>query len=94
MRGTLRQMFSIRRALCASDRAYRALIHIGKCGGASVRVALQEANMATELHIFHVRRPVYRKNLRYIVVARNPLESSDLGIQLALQARCRRTKCK
>lgn len=51
----------------------RALIHIGKCGGASVRAALHEAGLAETLRVFHVHRPVYRRNLRYIVVARNPL---------------------
>ena len=51
----------------------RALIHIGKCGGASVRAALHEAGMADTLRVFHVRRPVYRSHLRYVVVARNPL---------------------
>lgn len=55
------------------DARPRALIHIGKCGGASVRAALREAGMGEMLRVFHVRRPVYRRNLDYIVVARNPL---------------------
>lgn len=50
-----------------------ALVHIGKCGGVSVREALREAGMADTLRVFHVRRPVYRRDLNYVVVARNPL---------------------
>ena len=30
--------------------------------------------MADDLWIFHLRQPVYRKHLRYIIVARNPFE--------------------
>ena len=66
-------MIRLRQGLRDARPRHRALIHIGKCGGASVRAALHEAGMADTLRVFHVRRPVYRRNLNYIVVARNPL---------------------
>ena len=52
----------------------RVLIHIGKCGGASLRKTLRESGIADELQFFHTQSPVFHKELRYIVVARNPLE--------------------
>ncbi len=54
----------------------RALIHIGKCGGASLKETLREAGIADELQFIHIQPPVFRKDLRYIIVARNPLERS------------------
>lgn len=51
-----------------------SLIHIGKCGGGSLKAALREAGLTDRFRIFHVRQPVFQKNMRYIILARNPLE--------------------
>ena len=65
-------MFSVKRTRDRVKLTERVLIHIGKCGGASLKAALREAGIADVLHIVHIRQPVYRKNLKYIIVARNP----------------------
>ncbi|MDE0363408.1 MAG: hypothetical protein OXI74_19700 [Rhodospirillaceae bacterium] len=39
-----------------------------------MRAALREAGMADTFRVFHVRRPLYRRNLDYVVLARNPLD--------------------
>lgn len=53
------------------------LIHIGKCGGRSVRNGIQHAKQNTVDLEIHNRRPVYRKDIRYIIVARNPITRLD-----------------
>ena len=49
------------------------MVHIGKCGGATVKAALRDAGMTDGLRVFHVSVPIFRKDTRYIIVARNPL---------------------
>lgn len=49
------------------------LIHIGKCGGASLKAALKQSGHLNGMFTVHVKRPVFRKDLKYIVVARDPL---------------------
>ena len=66
-------MFNIERKKSASHYTQTSVIHIGKCGGGSLNAALQEAEIADKFRIFHVRRPVFRKNMRYIILARNPI---------------------
>lgn len=48
-------------------------ILIGKCGRGSVRAALKQSGAADRMFIVHVQRPVFRDDLKYIIVARNPL---------------------
>lgn len=67
-------MFSIERKKSAGHHTQTSLVRIGKCGGGSLNAALREAGIADELRIFHVQQPVFRKNMRYIILARNPLE--------------------
>ena len=69
-------MFSIERKKSASHQTQTALIRIGKCGGGSLNTALREAGIADELRIFHVQQPVFRKNMNYIILARNPLKQT------------------
>ncbi len=49
------------------------LIHIGKCGGRTVRDGINNAEKNFVNHEVHIRKPVYRKDLKYIVVARGPI---------------------
>ena len=51
-----------------------SLVQIGKCGGGSLNAALRKAGIAEELRIFHARQPLFQENMRYIILARNPLE--------------------
>ena len=67
-------MLGIGRGRSRNGSPDRVLIHIGKCGGASLKAALRKTGLADGLRIVHVRQPVYRKHLRYIVVARNPFD--------------------
>ncbi len=67
-------MLKIRRDKSVGRYTQTSLIHIGKCGGGSLKAALQKAGIAGRYRIFHVSQPVFRKNMRYIILARNPLE--------------------
>ena len=67
-------MFNIVRKISASHHTQTSLIHIGKCGGGSLKAALRTAGIADELRIFHVQQPAFRKNMRYIILARNPVK--------------------
>jgi hypothetical protein len=49
------------------------LVHIGKCGGQSLRDGIKNAERNADLHVVHVRKPVYRKDLKYIIIARDPV---------------------
>jgi hypothetical protein len=49
------------------------LIHIGKCGGSSLRHGIEEEKKAPPFHIVHIRKVPYRKDLKYIIVARGPI---------------------
>jgi hypothetical protein len=49
------------------------LIHVGKCGGRTVRDGIKNAVRNCDLHEVHVQKPIYRKDLKYIIVARGPI---------------------
>ena len=49
------------------------VILIGKCGSGSLRAALKQSGAADKMFIVHVQRPLFRDDLKYIIVARNPL---------------------
>lgn len=49
------------------------LIHIGKCGGSTLRNGLKNAVRNSEVHTVHIKKPIYRNDLKYIIVARGPL---------------------
>ena len=49
------------------------LIHIGKCGGSTLRTALQQIANRFPVQIVHVEKPVYNPNHAYIIVARGPI---------------------
>lgn len=49
------------------------LIHIGKCGGSSLREAIRSVGDEFPLEIVHVEKPVYDPAFRYIIVARGPV---------------------
>lgn len=67
-------MFGVKRTRNRVELTERVLIHIGKCGGASLKASLREAGIADELRIVHIRQPTYQENQKYIIVARNPVE--------------------
>ena len=51
-------------------------IHIGKCGGASLDKIMERVGAIQGLRIAktHLRKPYYRKDLKYIIVIRNPID--------------------
>ena len=49
------------------------LIHIGKCGGRSLRDGIENAERNSDVHVVHIRKPIYREDLRYIIIARGPI---------------------
>lgn len=49
------------------------LIHIGKCGGRTVRDGMKNAVQNFVAHEIHIEKPFYRKDLKYIIVARGPI---------------------
>jgi len=49
------------------------LIHIGKCGGSTLRAGITHTQRYTNMYIVHAQKPVYRKDLNYIIVARGPI---------------------
>ena len=49
------------------------LIHIGKCGGESLKAALRDSGLAERMLMVHIEQPAYRGDHEYIIVARNPL---------------------
>jgi len=52
-------------------------IHIGKCGGGSIRSVLSSSTLLSvkysSLSVTHVSRPVYKSNHDYLIIIRNPL---------------------
>lgn len=54
-------------------RGGTVLIHIGKCGGGTLSAGVENATQNRIDYTFHVERPIYRADLRYIVVARGPI---------------------
>ncbi len=55
------------------DLGQTVLIHVGKSGGASVRAALQDSDIAGTLFPVHTIQPPIRDDLKYIILTRNPL---------------------
>ncbi len=49
------------------------LIHIGKCGGLTLREALEKSSRFRGLDVVHVAKPVYLKQSKYLIVARDPI---------------------
>ena len=53
-------------------------IHIGKCGGASLRRAIADSPIVKgrfkKVHKVHIRKPPVLQNARYLIVIRNPIE--------------------
>ncbi len=49
------------------------LIHIGKCGGQTVRDGFMNYSNSVDLKVVHVAKPIYRQDLKYFVVARGPI---------------------
>ena len=49
------------------------LVHIGKCGGKSLRDGISNIKWNSSIYVAHGRKPVYRKDLNYIIVARGPI---------------------
>lgn len=70
---------SVRRKLNlmkSSDRlpnGSTVLIHIGKCGGRSLKDGIKNAKKNSDVHKVHITEPIYRKDLKYIIVARGPI---------------------
>lgn len=48
------------------------LIHIGKCGGSSIRTELTKKNI--NFVCFHTQKVKYDKNASYIIIIRNPIQ--------------------
>lgn len=49
------------------------LIHIGKCGGRSLGDGISNAVRNSDVHVVHIKKPIYRKDLKYIIVTRGPI---------------------
>ena len=53
-------------------------IHIGKCGGSSLRKAITDSTIVKErferVHYVHINKPPVLKNARYLIVIRNPIQ--------------------
>jgi len=49
------------------------LIHIGKCGGRTLKEGIINAKRNGEVFVVHITKPIYRPDLKYIIVARNPI---------------------
>jgi hypothetical protein len=49
------------------------LIHIGKCGGSSLRTAIRNLPIENHIKIVHIDKPNYRKKRNYYIVARDPV---------------------
>lgn len=50
------------------------LIHIGKCGGSTLRKAIAESEHYSDIDIVHIRKPKFNKRTKYIIVARDPIK--------------------
>ena len=58
----------------APPRGATVLVHIGKTGGSSVRVALQGHPVAQDMVVCHITPPPVRPDLRYVLVLRHPVQ--------------------
>lgn len=57
----------------STKRNSTIFIHIGKCGGRTIRNSLHLSIKNFVDYEVHIRKPVYRKDLNYIIVARDPI---------------------
>lgn len=55
------------------SRHNNVLIHVGKCGGSSLRRAIKESEKINITGVVHVTKPVYIKTQNYYIVARDPI---------------------
>lgn len=51
------------------------LIHIGKCGGTSLRLALREGNIGLYEEV-HIKQPIIDESHKYFIVTRSPIARS------------------
>ena len=49
------------------------LVHIGKCGGRTLKDGIKNAILNSNIYVVHIKKPIYREDLKYIVVARGPV---------------------
>ncbi len=57
----------------AEPQPNTVLIHIGKCGGSTLRTALEQIADTFPVQIVHVEKPIYNADHSYIIVARGPI---------------------
>jgi hypothetical protein len=50
------------------------LIHIGKCGGSSLRKAILSSSRYKDIEIVHIKKPIYKQDFNYYIVARDPIQ--------------------
>lgn len=48
------------------------VIHIGKCGGSTMRYILDK--YAIKYELIHITKPVFEENCKYIIAIRNPID--------------------
>jgi len=48
----------------------KVLVHIGKSGGTSIRMALKETPLGQDMHAVHIKRPPIGDSLSYYIIAR------------------------
>lgn len=48
------------------------LIHVGKCGGSTIRTLLNNNNVAYSLT--HVEKVIFKPDMKYVIVIRNPIK--------------------
>ena len=48
------------------------IIHVGKCGGSTVRAELRSNNV--KFSVFHMEEAIYEPNNNYVIVMRNPIK--------------------
>ena len=49
------------------------IVHIGKTGGSSLFKSLKSLNLFQKYNVVHVKKVIYRKDLKYIILIRNPI---------------------
>ena len=49
------------------------LIHVGKCGGLSLRGAFDQVAKQLPVHVVHIKKPIYYPRVQYVIVARDPI---------------------
>tara|TARA_B100000029_G_C17307723_1_gene863161 strand:+ start:49 stop:813 length:765 start_codon:yes stop_codon:yes gene_type:complete len=49
------------------------LIHIGKCGGSTLKKAIMQVNNDFPFDIVHIEKPFFKSKNKYIIIARGPI---------------------